>query len=92
MTELTPEQVEALQQENKQLQAQLDEWKYEVKCHMDEVIAREKQIEQLQEQAARMKEALRKAKEVLYNLRMPNFSAICEALTAIDKVIGGEEI
>jgi len=25
--------IEALQQENKQLRAQLDEWKYEVKCH-----------------------------------------------------------
>ena len=40
-------------------------------------------------------EALRKAREVLYNLRMddyPGFSAICEALTAIDKVIGGKEI
>jgi len=38
--------------------------------------------------------ALRKAREVLYNLRMddyPGFSAICEALAAIDKVIGGKE-
>jgi len=44
-----------LQQENEQLRAQLDEWKYEVKCHMDEVIAREKQIEQLRVRVARMK-------------------------------------
>lgn len=39
-------------------------------------------------------EALRKAREVLYNLKMddyPGFSAICEALTAIDKAIGGKE-
>jgi FtsZ-binding cell division protein ZapB len=36
--------IEALQKENEQLRAQLDEWKYEVKCHMDEVIAREKQM------------------------------------------------
>ena len=36
--------IESLQQENEQLRAQLDEWKYEVKCHMDEVIAREKQM------------------------------------------------
>ena len=36
--------IEALQQENKQLRAQLDEWKYEVQCHMDEVIAMEKQM------------------------------------------------
>lgn len=50
--------IEALQQENEQLREQLDEWKYEVKCHMDEVIAREKQIEQLRAQVARMKEAL----------------------------------
>ena len=35
--------IEALQQENEQLRAQLDEWKHEVQCHMDEVIAREKQ-------------------------------------------------
>jgi predicted nucleic acid-binding Zn-ribbon protein len=46
--------IEALQQENEQLRAQLDEWKYEVKCHMDEVIAREKQM-------ARMRELLTKA-------------------------------
>jgi predicted RNase H-like nuclease (RuvC/YqgF family) len=45
--------IEALQQENEQLRAQLDEWKYEVKCHMDEVIAREKQIEQLRAHVAR---------------------------------------
>ena len=37
------EAIETLQQENEQLQAKLDEWKYETKCHMDEVIAREKQ-------------------------------------------------
>lgn len=54
-----------LQQENEQLRAQLDEWKYEVKCHMDEVIAREKQIEQLRAQVARMRGALEKAKEAL---------------------------
>ena len=41
------EAIEALQQENKQLRAQLDEWKYEVKCHMDEVVARDKEIEKL---------------------------------------------
>ncbi len=29
------EAIEALQAENEQLQAQLDEWKYEAKCHMD---------------------------------------------------------
>ncbi len=39
-------------------------------------------------------EALRKAREVLYNLRMddyPGFSAICETLAEIDKAIGGKE-
>ena len=49
------------QQENEQLQAKLDEWKYEAKCHMDEVIAREKQIEQLRVRVARMRELLTKA-------------------------------
>lgn len=61
---------------------------------MDEVIAREKQIEQLQAQAARMWEALRKAREAIKaawgdgsaNAAMDKAS---EALTAIDKVIGG---
>ena len=50
--------------------------------------------EQLQAQVARVREALRKAREVLYNLRMddyPGFSAICDALAAIDKVLGGKE-
>jgi cell division septum initiation protein DivIVA len=46
------EAIEALQQENEQLRVKLDEWKYEVKCHMDEVIAREKQIEQLRVRVA----------------------------------------
>lgn len=55
------EAIEALQQENEQLQAKLDEWKYEAKCHMDEVIAREKQIEQLRARVARMRELLTKA-------------------------------
>jgi FtsZ-binding cell division protein ZapB len=46
--------IEALQQENEQLRAKLDEWKYEVKCHMDEVVARDKQIEKLRAHAARL--------------------------------------
>ena len=50
--------IEALQQENEQLQAQLDEWKYEAKCHMDEVVARDKEIEKLRAQVARMRDAL----------------------------------
>ena len=53
--------IEALQQENEQLRAKLEDWKHEVKCHMDEVIAREKQIEQLRVRAARMRELLTKA-------------------------------
>ena len=78
-TGLTPERIRELQnafnilfeserqkqQENEQLRAKLDEWKYEAKCHMDEVIAMEKQIEQLRAQVARMREALRKAREKL---------------------------
>jgi hypothetical protein len=61
-----------LQQENEQLQAKLDEWKYEAKCHMDEVIAREKQIEQLRAQAARMRDAL-----IIANHRMPDVGQFC---------------
>lgn len=41
--------IEALQQENKQLRVKINDWKYEVQCHMDEVIARDKEIEQLLE-------------------------------------------
>ena len=46
--------IENLQLENEQLRAKLGDWKYEVQCHMDEVIAREKQM-------ARMRELLTKA-------------------------------
>ena len=55
---LQAEEIKQLWQENEQLKAKLDDWKYEAKCHMDEVIAREKQIEQLRAQVARMREAL----------------------------------
>lgn len=97
--------IEALQQENEQLRAQLDEWKYEVKCHMDEVIAREKQIEQLRAQVARMREALKQAGKAIYDLRYTlnyfknksglkpydNMTQAQEALAEIDKAIGGKE-
>ncbi len=46
--------------------------------------------EQLRAQVARMREAL-----IIANHRMPDvgqFCALCEALTAIDKAIGGKEI
>lgn len=85
--------IEALQQENKQLRAQLDEWKYEVKCHMDEVIAREKQIEQLRV-LKKAREAIQRAKENFepygeyeYDVRYD----LEEALAEIDKAIGGKE-
>lgn len=39
--------IEALQQENEQLRAKLENWKHEVQCHMDEVVARDKEIEKL---------------------------------------------
>ena len=59
--------IEALQQENEQLRAKLEDWKHEVQCHMDEVIAREKQIEQLQAQVARVREAFWDALSVILN-------------------------
>jgi regulator of replication initiation timing len=40
-------QNKALQAENEQLRAKLGDWKYEVQCHMDEVTARDKEIDQL---------------------------------------------
>jgi cell division septum initiation protein DivIVA len=97
--------IEALQQENEQLQAQLDEWKYEAKCHMDEVIAREKQIEQLRVRVARMRELLTKAYDEIEKYKClwkgskpsgcdcPKPTAlqdeIEQTLAEIDKAIGG---
>ena len=95
--------IESLQQENEQLKADCDRMLGEVQeltmeyNHFKERLQNEQlkqENKQFRAQAVRMWEALRKAKEVLYNLRMddyPGFSAICEALTAIDKVIGGKE-
>ena len=59
--------IEVLEQENKQLQTKLKDWKYETQCHIDEVIAREKEIERLQIQIASMKKAfnLKKSKTSL---------------------------
>ena len=72
--------IEALRQENEQLRAQLDEWKYEVQCHMDEVIAREKQIEQLRMRVARMRKLFTKA-----------YDEIEQTLAEIDKVLGEKD-
>ena len=88
--------IEALQQENEQLQAQLDEWKYEAKCHMDEVIVREKQIEQLRAHVARMRDALQYYADVkrwgTVNLQyVPTPEVAQKALAEIDKAIGGKE-
>ena len=99
--------IEALQQENEQLRAQLDEWKYEVKCHMDEVIAREKQIEQLRARVARMRELLTKAYDEIEKYKClwkgskpsgcdcPKPTAlqdeIEQTLAEINKAIGGKE-
>ena len=97
--------IEALQQENEQLQAQLDEWKYEAKCHMDEVVARDKEIEKLRAQVARMREALKQAGKAIYDLRYTlnyfknksglkpydNMTQAQEALAEIDKALGGKE-
>ena len=41
-------EIEALQQENERLQAQIDEWKYETQCHMDIVMEKCKEVVQLQ--------------------------------------------
>jgi len=59
------EQIEVLQQENKQLRAKLDDWKYEVQCHIDEVVAKDKELEQLRAQTAKMKEALEYLRDLL---------------------------
>ena len=63
---LQAEEIKQLWQENEQLRAQLDEWKYEVKCHMDEVVARDKEIEKLRDELKRYKQAEQEGR--LYNL------------------------
>lgn len=99
--------IEALQQENEQLRAKLEDWKHEVKCHMDEVIAREKQIEQLRVRVARMRELLTKAYDEIEKYKClwkgskpsgcdcPKPTAlqdeIEQTLAEIDKAIGGKE-
>jgi predicted RNase H-like nuclease (RuvC/YqgF family) len=47
--------IESSQQENEQLRAKLENWKHEVQCHMDEVVARDKEIEKLRTYVARMR-------------------------------------
>ena len=88
--------IEALQQENEQLRAQLDEWKYEAKCHMDEVVARDKEIEKLRAHVARMRDALQYYADVkrwgTVNLQyVPTPEVAKKALAEIDKAIGGKE-
>jgi hypothetical protein len=57
MALLTEDEYEKLK-ENEQLKTKLKDWKYETQCHIDEVIAREKEIERLRIQIASMKKAL----------------------------------
>lgn len=101
------EAIESLQLENEQLRAKLGDWKYEVQCHIDEVIAREKQIEQLRAQVASMRELLTKAYDEIEKYKClwkgskpsgcdcPKPTAlqdeIEQTLAEIDKVIGGKE-
>ena len=80
-----------LQQENEQLRARLNEWKYETKCHIDEVVAREKQMTQI-------KEALRKAKETINTKDKANWFEcdrcrdVRDALAAIDMLEGKKNV
>jgi chromosome segregation ATPase len=99
--------IETQRQEIEKLKATLADWKYEVKCHMDEVIAREKQIEQLRVQVARMRELLTKAYDEIEKYKClwkgskpsgcdcPKPTAlqdeIEQTLAEIDKAIGGKE-
>jgi chromosome segregation ATPase len=87
-------QIEALQQENNGWQERYDELDAGHSRLFKDFCKLQQENKQLQTQATQMWEALRKARKVLYNLRMddyPGFPAICEALTAIDKAIGGKE-
>ncbi|HQD31485.1 MAG TPA: hypothetical protein PLY59_07815, partial [Clostridiales bacterium] len=64
--------IETQRQEIEKLKATLADWKYEVKCHMDEVVARDKEIEKLRAQVARMRDALTVA-----NNYMPDIGQFC---------------
>jgi chromosome segregation ATPase len=99
--------IEALQQENEQLRAKLEDWKHEVQCHMDEVVARDKEIEKLRAHVARMRELLTKAYDEIEKYKClwkdskpsgcdcPKPTAlqdeIEQTLAEIDKAIGGKE-
>ena len=90
---LQAEEIKQLWQENEQLKAKLDVWKYVAKCHMDEVIAREKQIEQLMAQVATLKNIKEMLHECMAVCMMPDKveRVVNDALAAIDKAIGGKE-
>jgi len=64
--------IETQRKEIEKLKATLADWKYEVKCHMDEVVARDKEIEKLRAQVARMRDALTVA-----NNYMPDIGQFC---------------
>ena len=81
--------IETLEQENDQLRAKLEDWKHEVKCHMDEVIAREKQIEQLQAQAARPWEALIITINYMPDIGQSDVEALRKAREALITTIKG---
>lgn len=99
--------IEALQQENEQLRAKLEDWKHEVQCHMDEVVARDKEIEKLRAHVARMRELLTKAYDEIEKYKClwkgskpsgcdcPKPTAlqdeIEQTLAEIDKAIGGKQ-
>ena len=99
---LQAEEIKQLWQENEQLRAKLDEWKYEVKCHMDEVIAREKQMERLRksiesllQENRQLRDTLRDAKCEICNMPCLCYGDRkcdrCKTIEDIDKVLGGRQ-
>jgi hypothetical protein len=58
------------EKELENLKKAVGEWKYEAECHMDEVIARRKENQQLQAQAAVMREALSEAISIITSVRL----------------------
>jgi predicted RNase H-like nuclease (RuvC/YqgF family) len=88
---LQAEEIKQLRQENEQLRAKLEEWKYEVKCHMDEVVARDKEIGKLRNVIEEIKDNLHAINCVR---EMPDKVEMYanEAISIIDEMGGKEDV
>jgi chromosome segregation ATPase len=93
---LQAEEIKQLQQENEQLQAQLDEWKYNAKCDADHIAAlttdKDEQagtIMRLDNGLKKLRSSLQWLKETIHDL---DYRAWAEDnIGKIDALLGGKE-